>query len=80
MKQPAINSLFAAAKHYSQPASTQDKDYIVTQTAPSAKAKNGKPYRSTLKAAQPDKQPVIVEAPTSKGYSQKTACSTKQGK
>lgn len=30
MKQPAINSLFAAAKHYSQPASTQDKDYIVT--------------------------------------------------
>jgi len=65
MKQPAINSLFAAAKHYSQPASTQDKDYIVTQTAPTAKAKNGKPHRSTLKA-QPDK-PVIAEAPTSKG-------------
>lgn len=66
MKQPAINSLFAAAKHYSQPASTQEKDYIVTQTAPTAKAKNGKPHRTTLKAPQPDK-PVIVEAPTSKG-------------
>ena len=30
MKQPAINSVFHAAKHYSQSAASQDKDYIVT--------------------------------------------------
>ena len=68
MKQPAINSLFPASKHYSQPAhSTQDKDYIVAtaalDTAKQGTTKGGNTATVSLKVKPSAKQ---VQQPATK--------------
>ena len=91
MKQPAINSLFQASKHYSQ-SHTQDKDYIVATPASDAKplaAGTDKKVISLALGKKTAKKPVRAQPATSEKPltptavtkvskdSQKTAASTK---
>ena len=95
MKQPAINSLFQASKHYSQSQQTQERDFIVAGPLIDAKAHGSTAEKSviSLNAAKkpakksarahliPAEKPLtpLADFKSSKG-SQKTATSTKAGK